>query len=210
MKGIFISLIAATVSISAFCQTRAVTETGEEVVLYSDGTYVYANEEEAPMAKVKLNPKEFTKSKESTFLLKSKKVNMGFWLDPKKWSFSKPTDNPDAEYEVALKGEDLYGVIITEKIEVPLESLKVIVLENAKSLAPDIHVVQEEYRKVNGQKVLFLQLDGTAQGMKISYYGYVYSNDSGTVQLITFTSQNLLEQYQEDGEKLINGLVLLE
>ncbi|MGB7842937.1 MAG: hypothetical protein WBL21_09115 [Salinimicrobium sp.] len=210
MKRTLAILICATVSISVFSQTRAVTETGEEVILFNDGTYVYANEEEAPMSQVKLNLKEFTKSEESTFLLKSKKVNMGFWLDPKKWSFSKPTDNPDAEYEIALKGEDLYGVIITEKIEVPLESLKIIVLENAKSLAPDIHVVQEEYRKVNGQKVLFLQLDGTAQGMKISYYGYVYSNESGTVQLITFTSQNLLNPYKEDAEKLINGLVLLD
>lgn len=209
MKRILAVLICATLSTTSFCQTRAVTETGDEVILYNDGTYKYANLEEAPMAEVKMNPKEFTRSDESTFLLKSKKVNMGFWLDPKKWSFSKPTDNPDAEYEVALRGEDLYGVIITEKIEVPLESLKTIVVENARSMAPDIHVVQEEYRNVNGQKVLFLQLDGTAQGMKISYYGYVYSNSSGTVQLITFTAQNLLEQYRQDGEKLINGLVVL-
>lgn len=210
MNRILAFFICALLSISGFCQTRAVTETGEEVVLYNDGTYIYANTNEAPMAEVKTNPKKFTKSEESTFLLKSKKVNMGFWLDPKKWSFSKPTENPDAEYEVALKGEDLYGVIITEKIEVPLESLKNIVIENARSLAPDIRVMQEEYRNVNGQRVLFLQLNGTAQGMKISYYGYVFSNSSGTVQLITFTSQNLLEQYKEDGEKLINGLVMLE
>ncbi|MGB7785388.1 MAG: hypothetical protein WBL27_04735 [Salinimicrobium sp.] len=210
MKRTLAILICTTMSASAFCQTRAVTETGEEVVLYDNGTYVYANKEEAPMAEVKMNPKKFSKSEEATFLLKSKKVNVGFWLDPKKWSFSKPTENPDAEYEVALKGEDLYGVIITEKIEIPLENLKRIVLENARSLAPDIHVVEEEYRNVNGQKVLLLQLNGTAQGMKIAYYGYVYSNHTGTVQFITFTAQNLLDQYKKDGENLINGLVMLD
>lgn len=80
---------------------------------------------------------------------------------------------------------------------------------NGRESAPDLKVIQEEYRMVNGQKVLFLQLNGTLQGIKFTYYGYYYSNSSGTVQFITYTSQSLLEAYKEDCEKILNGFVKL-
>ncbi|MHA6280807.1 hypothetical protein ACXYMT_11550 [Salinimicrobium sp. CAU 1759] len=188
-------------------QTHAVTDTGQEVLLYSDGTYAYANAEDAEAVTIPINPKKFTKSESASFLLKSKRMDVGFWLDPRLWSFGESKDNQDAEYEVVLKGEDLYGVIITEKIEVPLETLKNVAIENARQIAPDIRIVEQEYRMVNDQKVLYLQLDGTMDGMKISYSGYFYSNASGTVQFITFTSQNLVEEYKEASQQLINGLV---
>ena len=74
--------------------------------------------------------------------MKSKRTDIGFWLNPKKWSFSKSIDNPDAEYEVELKGEDLYGMIITEKIEIPLKTLKNIAVDNARLAAPDVYKVE--------------------------------------------------------------------
>ncbi|WP_324721242.1 hypothetical protein [Salinimicrobium sp. HB62] len=188
-------------------QTHAVTDTGQEVLLYSDGTYAYVNAEDAEAVTIPTNPEKFTRSENASFLLKSKRMDMGFYLDPKLWSFGESRENPDAEYEVVLKGEDLYGVIITEKIEVPLETLKNIAVENARQIAPDIRIVEQEYRTVNNQKVLYLRLDGTMDGMKISYSGYFYSDASGTVQFITFTAQNLVEEYKEASQQLINGLV---
>lgn len=91
----------------------------------------------------------------------------------------------------------------------PLETLKNVAIENAKQIAPDIKVIEQEYRMVNGIKILYLRLDGTMDGMKISYSGYLYSDSSGTVQFITFTSQNLVEEYQDFSQQLINGLVKL-
>ena len=190
-------------------QTHAVTDTGKEVLLYSDGTYSYVDADDAEAVSIPTNPEKFTKSKSASFLLKSKRMDVGFWLDPKIWSFGESRDNPDAEYEVVLKGEDLYGVIITEKIEVPLETLKNVAVDNARQIAPDIRIVEQEYRMVNGQKVLYLQLDGTMDGMKISYSGNFYSNSSGTVQFITFTAQNLVDEYRAASQQLINGLVKL-
>ena len=125
------------------------------------------------------------------------------------WSFNTPTDNPEAEYELQLKDGDLYGLIITEKVEIPIETLKVIALENAKAAAPNMNIVKEEFRNVNGLKVLLLHMNGTIQGIKFSYYGYYYSNSNGTVQLITYTSQNLLEGFKPKIEDLLNGIVEL-
>jgi hypothetical protein len=191
-------------------QQKAVTEVGEEVLLYENGTWKYANQEDEASNTAYVNPDPFFKSDDASFLLKSTKVDIGVWLDPTEWSFQKAADNPEAEYELQLKGEDLYGMIIAEKLEIPIENLKEIALENGREAAPDLQVIQEEYRTVNGQKVLFLQLNGTLQGIKFTYYGYYYSSPSGTVQFITYTSQGLLNSYIEDCEKILNGFVKVQ
>ena len=54
-----------------------------------------------------------------------------------------------------MKEKDLYGMAIVEAFEIPLETLRNLALENGKSVAPDLKVVEEEYRIVNGNKVLF-------------------------------------------------------
>lgn len=191
-------------------QQKAVTGNGEEVILYDNGTWEYQNIEDQKANEIPVNSKKFKKEKESTFLVKSNKINVGFWVNPKKWTFSKALTNDEAEYEFELKGEDLYGLAITEKLEIPLKTLKSIALENGREAAPDLKVVNEEYRTVNGLKVLFLQMNGTMQGIKFSYYGYYFSNENGTVQFVAFTSQNLLDSYVPEIEKLLNGLVELD
>ena len=108
------------------------------------------------------------------------------------------------------KGEDLYAMIITEKFEIPISTLKDVALENGRDVSPDLKIVKEEYRNVNGLDLLLMQMDGTIQGIKFSYYGYYYSNESGTVQFLTYTSQNLLAEYKSDIEDLLNGLVVID
>lgn len=191
----------------AQAQKFAVTDEGKKVILYDDGTWKYENDSLAPLSNIPLNKLSFNKSKKSDFLLKSTKSGFGFYLNTQKWSFKKATNNEDAEYELTLKDGDLYAMIITEKIEIPLESLRKVALENGKAAAPDIQVVKEEFRMVNGLKMLFMQMNGTIEGMKFSYYGYYYSSASGTVQFITYTSQNLINDYHPVCDELLNGLV---
>ncbi|MBN2534212.1 MAG: hypothetical protein JXB88_15080 [Spirochaetales bacterium] len=210
MRRIAIGFLYFFFAFTCFTQQFAITETGEKVILYEDGTWEYVSKLDQADSEIKTNPKKFEKSNQSTFLLKSIKMNTGFWINPKKWSFNKAKNNPSAEYEFQLKGNDLYGVIITEQIEVPLASLKTLALQNGRIAAPDTHVVKEEYRIVNGLKVLFLQLNGTIEGIKFSYYGYYFTNSTGTCQFLAYTSQSLLEKYLADIEELLNGLVEVE
>ena len=71
----------------AHVQQKAVTETGEEVILFEDGTWKYQNEDDFLIKEISTNSNIFQKDKESTFLLKSSKVNVGIYLNPKTWSF---------------------------------------------------------------------------------------------------------------------------
>ena len=209
MKKNILLLLYLSSFVFVQAQQKAITEIGEEVILYENGTWKYQNQENVDEFEIPTNPKNFTKNEDATFLLKSRKFDVGFLIDPSEWSFEKAVDNLEAEYELQLKGEDLYAMIIAEKIQIPLEDLKEIALNNAKASAPDIKIVKEEYRTVNGSRVLFLQMNGTLQGIKFSYYGYYFSNSEGTLQYITYTSQSLLDVYIDDCEKLLNGFVVI-
>lgn len=204
----YLLLVVSFISVPCLAQTSALTDSGEEVILYDDGTWKYVNPESIPLM-ITLNEKEFKSPKDASFKVKSNIVDVAFNINPKIWSFSKADNNPAAEYEFQLKGKDLYAMAICEKVEIPLVALKDISYNNAKSAAPDLEIVEQEYRMVNGVKMLYLQMNGTLSGIKFSYFGYYFSNASGTVQFIAYTSQNMLKEYRKECEDLVNGLVVL-
>lgn len=190
-------------------QVNAITETGDEVVLYQDGTWKYLNDSLSEEKATPVNATKFLKDNQSTFLVKSTKLNIGIWMNPISWGFSKGTEQDAYEFEFHKKGDDLYAMLISEKLQIPVETLKIVAIENAKKVAPDIAVIKEEFRKVNGIQVLMMQMAGTIQGLRFTYYGYYYSNSNGTIQLLTYTGENLFNEYLEEIELFLNGLVEL-
>lgn len=208
MRNVILYFSLLLLNYGAQAQKKAVTETGEEVLLYNDGTWEYANDSIPPneTTEIPLNPTPFNKSTNATFLLKSNKTDFGLWLNPKKWTFKKSVHNAEAEYELQYKDGDLYGMIVAEKIEIPLESLADIAVKNAQRVATDLSIVKKEYRIVNGQKMLCMQMNGTTASIKFSYYGYYYSTPNGSIQFLTYSSQNLMDGYIEVAEDLLNGL----
>jgi hypothetical protein len=189
---------------------NAVTSEGDEVILYTNGTWEYVTEPVEVKPEIRTNPSVLTKAESSTFLVKSKKIDVGVWINPKTWSFEKTEEDAAAEYTFQKKGEDVYGMLLTERTAIPLLTLRDIALENARGVAPDIRLVDEEYRNVNGLQVLMLQMTGTIQGIEFTYFGYYYSDQNGTVQFVTYTALNLFNDYKADMEKILNGLVTID
>lgn len=184
----------------------AITDTGDEVILNSDGTWKYSDASALETA-IKINNSSFKKPESSTFLLKSTKNDSTFYINPKEWSFKKGKEGTsDAEYEFELKGGDLYGQVITEAVSIPLENLSNLAFENFKDVAPDGRITKREYRNVNGIKVLYQEMQGNTQGIEFIFSGYYYSNESGSTQLVTYTSTNLLNKYKKNIDGLLNGL----
>jgi len=209
MKGLIL-VILMILSVQVLkAQISAITANGDEVVLYEDGTWEYVSDSLNENSAILINEMEFFKNKASTFLVKSNKVNVGIWMNPKIWSFTKGADDEAAEYHFTMKGEDLYGMLISEKTQIPVETLKGIAIQNARDAAPDTRVMREEFRNVNGTQVLMMQMKGTIQGIRFIYYGYYYSDDSGTIQFLAYTSESLFKDYLDEIEAYLNGLVIL-
>lgn len=202
-------IISFIIGISfANAQISAVTSEGDEVILYTNGTWEYITEPTPVNVEIRTNPTASKKGVNSTFQVKSKKVDLGIWINPKTWEFEKAAEGGAAEYMFQKKGEDVYAMLITERTTIPLVNLRDIAIQNAKEAAPDIVISDEEYRNVNGLDVLMLRMSGTIQGIEFTYFGYYYSNESGTTQFVTYTGVNLFETYKSDMEALLNGMVI--
>jgi len=192
---------------SSYASKRAITDTGEEVILNDNGTWSLSSELIKIKKTIKINRKKFTKPKTSSFLLKSVKNDSAFWINTNKWKFKKATGNSDAEYELQLKGKDLYGMVIAEGIQVEREALINLAISNARNAAPDVKVIEKEYRTVNGKKIIYMKMQGTIQSIKFTYLGYYYSDKTGSTQLLTYTASNLVEKYKPEIFNLKSGLV---
>jgi hypothetical protein len=123
--------------------------------------------------------------------------------DPAKWTLL-PSDKPGRRQLTHREG-DGYALIFAERLQMPMAALKNIVLQNARTAAPDAKVVREEQRTVNGVTVTCLEMTGTTQGIPFRYFGYYYAGKSGTIQVITYTGDSLFPEYRADFEDLLNG-----
>ena len=207
MCRIFLVIFLLTSSL-AFAGQLAITDTGDEVILNSDGTWEY-KKEETHINKISKNETIFKKENNATFLLKSTKNNSAFYINPQEWGFKKINDSLEpAEYDFQLKGKDVYSRAITEEIPVGLEYLPNIALENALAVAPDAKIVKKEYRNVNGINVIHLEISGTTQGVEFIFLGYYYSDKSGTTQLVAWTSKNLVNKYRVKIIEFLNGFTI--
>ena len=130
------------------------------------------------------------------------------FFDPAKWTQAKSDDPNKASFD--FREGDIYGLLIAERMVVPIAKLRDIAFKNARSAAPDISVVKEENRTVNGIEMLCMQMDGTIEGIKFTYYGYYYAGKSGSIQLLTYTSQNLFQESQPEMTEFLNGLEVKE
>jgi hypothetical protein len=207
-KSILFFLASLIFSNAIVAQIKAITDKGDEVILYDNGTWKFSKEFMNADSVIKINPASFTRSASASFLLKSNKTHLGFWLDPKIWSFGKATNNKSAEYELQQKGGDIQALLITENIHLTLEALRNIVIKNAKAASPDYHVVKQEYRIVNGLKVLYMEAEGTISDIKFSFLGYYYSDVNTTLQFLVLAVKDGEIDNEKKAEELLNGLVI--
>ena len=201
-----IGILLLISSLSLLASIHAITDTGDEVILKNDGTWSYTKNIQDKSV-LSTNSQRFTKPQDASFLLKSTKNSCALWLNPTTWSFKKPEEASDAEYELQLKNGDLYGMVINEEIEVNLKALTDIAISNAQEVSTNLHIDTKEYRIVNGHKVIFMQMSGTIQGIDFTYLGYYYSDSSGSTQLLVYTASNLVAKYRTEIFNLLNGFV---
>ncbi len=125
-------------------------------------------------------------------------------FDAKKWTSAETAEA--GRFSLKHKTGDGYGLVITERVPVPLDSFPAIALENAKKADPNAKITFQEKRTVNGLEVWFLKIEAVVKGIPLSYRGYYYSGSKGAVQLLTFTSAGLMGEYESDFMALLNGL----
>jgi hypothetical protein len=207
-KFVALSLILI-VTLPVKSQVKAVTENGREVTLFNNGTWKFSNDSsKTQVDTITINKNKFARPADARFLVKSNTMNVGVYIDPQKWTFALHKDNESApEYRFTMKKGDGFAMMVTEKTQIKLPTMRQIAFLNAQKASVDVRETNAEYRIINNKKILCLQFEGTIQEIPFIYLGYYYSNNTGTVQLISYTSQNLFLEIKDELESFLNGLV---
>ncbi len=211
MKKIF-TLAILLQSLTFIAQQRALTEDGKEVVLFDNGTWKFVNESDAKVLEtIVTNNNLFEKPKTASFLMKSKKLDVGVYFDPKKWKLATQNISPHVEYFFTDRGntEGLFGFMMTEKVQIAtLKNLKELIIENVNRNVDFFRLKESEYRTVNGMKVLYIRYAANTKGMDFEYAGYYYINSDGYAGVVGFSSQKMFESNFDAIQELINGISL--
>jgi hypothetical protein len=201
-KGLWVSLLCATLPGALDAQAapkRATLESGAAVWLYADGTW----RPDSTINRPKASTGGYTKPSSATQSLTVLK-SASFSYDPNTW---RQTTSPEpGRLTFTHASGDGYAMVITERLQLSLDALKRVVLTNARNAAPNAKIILEEKRVVNGVEVLCMQITGTTQDIHFRYFGYYYAGKAGTIQVVTYTGENLFEEYEPDFQGLLNGL----
>ncbi len=210
MRHIYLFVIFFTYLYNLNAQTKAVTDNGDQVILYQNGTWKYIDDFKNKDSIIQTNPTLFTKPDLATFLIKSKINHLGVYINPAIWTFKKAVTNSSSEYELEQKnGSNIQAIIINEKISLSLEGLKNIVIKNAQENFPDYHILKEEFRTVNGLQVLYMESVGTISEIKFRFIGYYYSDATSTMQFLVIVANDPNNEERKEITNLLNGAVIV-
>jgi hypothetical protein len=196
---IFLFMLCLSIKLVHSQEIKAKTEDGKDVILSHDGTWHYVKVEEPQSLSPDIKPQPSKK------LIMGKRGTYGIKIDENKWKIPDVKFNPQAEFCFVHASGNGYVMIIDEDIQMPLETLKNVVIENAKKAAPDLQIIAEEKRTINNNEVLYLKMKGTVQSKPIIYLGYYYSGTAGTIQLTTYAAQDLFDTLESDFIGFLNG-----
>jgi hypothetical protein len=182
---------------------KAITQDGRTVVLQPNGTWKYV-EAGRPTTIGSSRPPG------ATMLLAGRQVPYGIWIDQSRWRSTDPKQNMAAELEFTHASGQAGALVVAEPRQIPPDTWKQIVINNARREAPDARITREERKMVNGVPVLLLQSEGTGPLGPFVYYGYYYAGARGAVQVVTYTFAGTFEQYRADFTAFLDGFVILE
>ncbi len=225
-QALLLVLVAvASYSAAAIAQSiveRARTQSGREVILRNDGSWIDADTP-APAAPRSGPPHQALNNgapaspaaasnavivhrpEDARVQLSLRRGGFRFWYNSTKWRASPA--NADGRVQLQLTGHEAYIVLIPEGTPLPIPQLRTVALENARQSGGDARIVAEEMRRVGGREVLLMQINVTLGGSPVAFLGYYYGDPRGSIQAVGYTSLDDLPRYRA---ALLDGLAGLD
>lgn len=180
------------------------TESGRTIILNANGTWADSLSNTAETAKPPLIGLVRTRNPAATSRHALGRTGYSFYFDPSKWRKG-PEDANRQMFEI--KSGDGYALIISERLNLPLENISQMALKNAQNWDPRAKIDWQELRTVNGSKVIEVQMSVTLQGAKFTYLNYYFSGKEGIIQIMTYCASNLYNELRPELEIMLNGFV---
>lgn len=129
--------------------------------------------------------------------------------DPGIWRSGTDPDNPDIEMALRHASGDAFVMVIAENLQIPVDELATAVVENMRTVSPDVRVINQTTMTINGNQFIALQFDATIEGIKLRYYGYVYSGPEGSLQVLGGALESKFDEYKPMLDEVLTGIEIL-
>lgn len=199
-------------------QTRAITDLGDTIYVYPNGTWSYEESDEMPELQSELgflNDQIEIDTIETIFSVPEaanktlENANKQFVINynDNVWKRLPPASlNEDAEFALQGKNTDIWCIIISEETTIPPDKLFRIAKQTMQtSTGSNVDIIKAEIRKVNNTEVLRGTLKADISGISFIFDTYYFSNSLGSVQFTTWTSDKLWEKNEDQILDLLNG-----
>jgi len=206
--------------ITVFSQITAVTEKGDTIYVYNDGTWTFEEKDEEELVnelsyldnvlKLDTITTKFKVGEKSTKEVTSQHDFFKVKYDKKVWKRVPPASlNPEAEFAFLAVDKDIYCMIISEEIEVGQENIVKIARKMMKdNTGGELEELITEQRNVNGTDIIRAVNKVEINGLNLVFDSYYYSGEFGTIQFSTWTGTNVHEKYEDEILELLNGLII--
>lgn len=128
---------------------------------------------------------------------------MSLKYNPKKWK--QLPSNQEGHFQFSYSSGEGYAVVVPELLPIPTDSFPEIALATAQSTDPNAAIIFQEKRRVNGVDVWFIKTETTYNRRAVIYCGYYYGGKHSSVQVLTYTTKELLPKYERDFIEFLNG-----
>ena len=103
---------------------------------------------------------------------------------------------------------EIFFRVVAERTGMSYDALETLAVANARNVDTNAKVARKGWRVVNGQKLMVLEIEATASGVPILYYGHYYVGPAGTIQIVGWTAKNLLDEHRSEFESVVSGFQL--
>tara|TARA_B110000977_G_C11072169_1_gene489897 strand:+ start:284 stop:1828 length:1545 start_codon:yes stop_codon:yes gene_type:complete len=108
--------------------------------------------------------------------------------------------------DLSLIGQgDTFIQIISEGSELTYDYMEEFIFEYIKDVDTNSQIIGKGFREVNGINMLWLQVQAEVDGLKIIYYYHVFTGTQGSIQIMGWTTENLMDRRAELIDNFVSG-----
>jgi len=141
-------------------------------------------------------------------IAKGKVIPYEIFYNPKKWKVTETIIGGDGEFIFTHENSTIEAEILPERYPSSIEVTKKIFLNNERDFDPNIEIISEEIKNINGNEILVMKLQGQIEDTPYMHYDYLYSDDKISIHFNCAGELELMKYYEQDIFELLNGLYI--
>ena len=118
-------------------------------------------------------------------------------------------DFDDVDRRQFFNESDSFSVaLIDEASQIPIDSMPDIAMMNAREVSADVIEIMRGERNINGNRFTFLEYSANIEEFDVTYLGLYYSDASGTLQIVGWSTSNIFGETRGKIERFASGFFL--